>query len=350
MKKSIYILSAALLIIAGCRNQEQRLQADVEIPVQVIDLVPKPIEEFISTTGTVYPKAVVELKSKIAAIYTLERNPRTGRQWQMGDRVQVGDVIARLEDREFLNSVKLDAQELNLELAESEWGKQQTLYEKGGVTLKELKSAESSYINARYSLDNARLQMEKTRITVTINGVIVDLPFYTQGTLLESGAVIVKIMDYQQMYLEVKMPEKYLGRINPGQETRITNYTIPDDTIRGEITQTSPAIDPESRTFKGFLTIDNSRMLLRPGMFVKADIVVSRKDTAIVIPKDIILSRQRGKTVYVVNQGLAMERIITTGLENNTEVEVVRGLNRDERIVSSGYETLSNRARVKVIR
>lgn len=336
--------------MSGCRNQEQRLQADVEIPVTIMDLTLKPIEEFISTTGTVYPKGSIELKSKIAATYYLQKNPRTGKMWQLGDRVQTGDIIARLEDREFINSVKLDAQELNLELAESELTKQQSLYEKGGVTLKELKSAESSLLNAKYSLENAQLQIEKTRVVSTIDGVIVDLPFYTQGTHLESNSLVVTIMDYKQMYLEVKMPEKYQGQILPGQLARLTNYTITDDTLKGQITQISPAIDPESRTFKGFLTVENPDLLLRPGMFVKADIVVSRKDTVIVIPKDVILSRQRGKTVYVVSESLAIERLITTGLENDTEVEVVRGLNKDERLVISGYETLSNRTRVKILR
>jgi multidrug efflux pump subunit AcrA (membrane-fusion protein) len=85
-------------------------------------------------------------------------------------------------------------------------------------------------------------------------------------------------------------------------------------------------------------------------MFVKADIVVSKKDSVVVIPKEIILSRQRGKTVFVVDRGVAMERVITTGLENNAEVEVLSGLAKDERLVTSGYETLSNRSRVKIIR
>jgi len=70
----------------------------------------------------------------------------------------------------------------------------------------------------------------------------------------------------------------------------------------------------------------------------------------IVIPKSIILSRQRGKTVFVVDRGLALERIIETGLENLSEAEVVRGLSKNERIVTSGFETLSNRSRVKIVK
>jgi RND family efflux transporter MFP subunit len=192
--------------------------------------------------------------------------------------------------------------------------------------------------------------MERMQIISTIEGVIVDLPYYTPGTQIETNAVIVKIMDYKTMYMDVKIPEKYLGTIVKGQPARLTNYTIPNDTIAAAVTQTSPAIDSESRTFKGIITADNNNYLLRPGMFVKADIVVNRKDSVIVIPKEIILSRQRGKTVYVVTQGRATERVILTGLETNTEVEVLRGLNVDERLITSGYETLGPNTRVQIIR
>jgi multidrug efflux pump subunit AcrA (membrane-fusion protein) len=96
--------------------------------------------------------------------------------------------------------------------------------------------------------------------------------------------------------------------------------------------------------------VNNNDLLMRPGMFVKADIVIARKDSVIVIPKDIILSRQRGMTVYVVERGVASERVIFTGLENNKEVEVVRGLSANMRVVTEGFETLSDDAKVSIIK
>ena len=76
-----------------------------------------------------------------------------------------------------------------------------------------------------------KLQLEKTRIVAPIDGVIVDLPYYTQGTQLETGKTIAKIMDYQVMYMDVQLPEKYISVIKPGQVVKLTNYTIPEDTI-----------------------------------------------------------------------------------------------------------------------
>jgi RND family efflux transporter MFP subunit len=350
MKNSIFITAVLFIALTGCRNQDQNLSADVEIPVSVEDIKLKPIEEFINTTGTAFPKGEIILKSKITASYFLEKNPQTGRYWQLGDKIKAGDLIARLEDKEYVNSIKLETNELNLELSESELKKQESLYEKGGVTLKDLKTASINYANAKTTVENAKLQLEKTKIVAPISGVIVDLPYYTQSTQVETGSTIARLMDYQVMYMDVQLPEKYISAIKPGQVVKLTNYTIPEDTIIGNITQLSPAINADTRTFKGNISINNPNYLLRPGMFVKADIVTNHKDSVIVIPKSIIMSRQKGKTVFIVDRGVAAERIIETGLENITDVEVTRGLAKNERVVTSGFETLSNRSKVKIIK
>jgi RND family efflux transporter MFP subunit len=350
MKKTLIILAVALAATVGCRNQDRNLNADVEVPVTVEDIKLRSIEEFINTTGTAFPRGEILLKSKITAIYSLERKPGTGRFWQLGDRISAGDVIARLDDKEYVNSLKLETNQLNLELSESELKKQESLYEKGGVTLRELKTAGINYENAKTTLESSKLQFEKTKIVAPIDGVIVDLPYYTQGTQVEAGSTIAKVMDYKTMYMDVQFPEKYISVIKPGLKARLTNYTIPEDTIVGTITQLSPAINADTRTFKGSITINNPELLLRPGMFVKADIVTTSKDSVVVIPKNVILSRQKGKTVFVVDRGVASERIIETGLENLTEVEVTRGLAKNDRLVVAGFETLSSRSKVKIVK
>ena len=350
MKKFIILFAATLLGMAGCRNQDQNLTADVEIPVSVEELKLKPIEEFVNTTGTAFPKGEIELKSKISASFFLEKNPNTGRLWQLGDRMKAGAMIIRLEDQEYVNSVRMETNQLNLELMESELRKQESLYEKGGVTLKELKTAGINYENAKTTVMTSKLQLDKMKIVAPIDGVIVDLLYHTQGTQIETGVIMVKIMDYKTMYMDVQLPEKYISMIKPGQIVKLTNYTIPDDTIIGNVTQLSPAINADTRTFKGTVSINNPDLLLRPGMFVKADIVTNHKDSAIVIPKNIILSRQKGKTVFIVDRGVAAERIIETGLENLNDIEVTRGLAKNERVVTSGFETLNNRSKVKIIK
>ena len=351
MKKSLILILATVFAAVSCKTTTQNLTADVEVPVSVKEATLRSIEEFVNTSGTAYPVGDIDVKSEITANYYLEKNPRTGKVWQLNDKVQKGDLIARLEDQEYINSVKLETTKLTYELDSSELIKQQSLYEKGGVTLNDIKTASINAVNAKTAVANATLSMAKTRIIAPIEGVIINLPYYTQGTRVNSGSDIVEIMEYEKMYMKVQLPEKYISIIKPDAKVNLTNYTIPKDTIIGRISQLSPAINTDTRTFQGNIIIDNPNYLLRPGMFVKADIVINHKDSVIVIPKSIILSRQRGKTIFVIDRtGLASERIIRTGLENLTDIEVTGGLEKNERVVTVGFETLSTRSKVKIIK
>lgn len=336
--------------MAGCGGGDQGVDTDVSVPVSVMEITRKPIEEFITATGTVYSTQQTILKSETSGYYTLLDNPRTGRKFALGDFVREGQTVIRLIDQEYENNIKLESQKMNLDISQREFEKQKSLYDKGGVTLRELNNAELTYINAKYAYENALLQLAKMKISSPFDGVIVDLPYYTQNTRVASGSTMMEVMNYGTLYMEVNLPGKEMDRIKAGQKVRAMNYSLPDDTLEGSVTQVSPAIDPDTRTFKTMMVLKNPDWLLRPGMFVRADIVVAQNDTALVIPKEIILSKQRGKTVFVVDRGTAQERVIVTGLENPEEVEVIRGLAVNDRLIIKGFETLQDRSKVQVMR
>ncbi len=349
MYKRNFCLFISFIILAGCASDEVSLDTEISIPVSVEEIKNKPIEQYIDATGTVYSTEEVTLKSEISGYYKLLTNPKTRLPYALGDLVEQGQEIIHLEDAEFENNIKLESQVLNLDISKREFDKQKSLYDKGGVTLRELKNAEMDYINAKYSYENAGIQLAKMKIKAPFSGVIVELPYYTNGTRIDVNLLMVKIMDYSRLYMNVNLSDKYLNDVKLGQSVRLINYTLPDDTLMGKITQVSPAIDPDTRTFKTSLTIDNLDWMMRPGMFVKAEVIIARKDSVIVIPKDILLAKQRGKTVFIVERGAARERVITTGLENPTEVEVTNGLRLNERLIIKGFETLRNRSKVKII-
>ncbi len=348
--KKIIIAFAALLLLSSCGGDDSDVETAVSTPVSVEEVRLGPIEQFSVATGTVNASSDAVLKSEKSGLYHLLTNPRTGIRFALGDSVRKDQVIIHLENTEEENSIRIDSKKLNLETSKLDYEKQKSLYTKGGVTLTELKNSERAYMEARYDYDNALIQQAKLDITAPFDGIITDLPYYTEGTDIEAGNVMVQVMDYSSLYLEVSLPGKEFGRIRPGYDVRVMNYSIPDDTLGGTVTQASPALDPETRSFKASIDVDNGEFLLRPGMFVKAEIIVARHDSTIVIPKEIILVKQRGKTVFIVQKGAAQERIIVTGLENPDQVEVLEGLEVDDRLVVKGFETLRNRSKVKVIR
>lgn len=348
--KSKFFLLLGLLILMSCGNPNTGSDTEIAVPVTVEEIKLKPIEEFQTTTGSANAMKDASLKSETSGFYRLATNPQTRRPFALGDFVKKDQTIIFLDNPELENNTKIESQKLNLEISKQEFEKQQSLYEKGGVTLRELKNAEKTFMDAEYNYDNAKIQLAKLKITAPFDGIIVDLPYYTPGTKVDASQKMVQVMDYRKLYMDVNLPGKELGRIKIDQPVRVMNYTLPDDTLKGKITQVSPALDPDTRSFKASINIDNPDWLLRPGMFVKAEIIVAGKDSAIVIPKDIILDKRQGKTVFVVEKGAALERTISIGLQNPEFVEVSEGLKKDERLVVKGFETLRNRSKVKIIR
>lgn len=338
------------LLAAACGGTDTRVESSVEVPVSVEDVVLKPIEEFVVITGTVNATKEVLLKAESAGFYRLATNPKTSRAYELGDFVSKGQVIIYLDNPEQEFAIKVESHKLNLENTRNELEKQKSLYDKGGVTLSELNTAERQYVDAKYNYDNALLQLDKLKVTTPFDGVVVDIPYYTKGVKVAVNSDMVHMMNYSKLNMEVNLPGKLLGEVIVGQPVRVMNYTMPDKVLHGGVTQVSPALDPGTRTFKAKIDIDNPDWLLRPGMFVKAEITTARKDSTVVISKDIILTRRNQKRVFVVNRGIAQEKTITTGLENPDEIEVVEGLEKDERLVIKGFETLRNGSRVKITR
>src|SRR5690554_5602969 len=272
--KTIKILPFLFIIVTviSCNRQTQTESAELAVPVSVEDIRLQSIRLYITTTGTVRATSEVVLNSEMTGEYYLQTNPATGRPFKLGDRVNKGQVFIRFENEEYVNNLGVDAIKLNLEISEQEFEKQKSLYEKGGVTLRELRNSEVSRTNAQYNYENARIQLDKMNVKAPFTGVITELPYYTNGTRLNSGSHVATVMSYSNMYMNINLPENSISHVKPGQDVLVTNYTLPNDTLEAKITELSPAISTETRTFSGKIEINNPELNFRPGMFAKADI------------------------------------------------------------------------------
>lgn len=344
----------ALLALIGattaCNNQPTNTTTELAVPVSVSDIKPGSIEKVINATGTLNATKKTVLNTEMTGKYKLMINSRTGRPFALGDMVENGQVVVKLEDAEYVNGIGFDSKKLNLEITDQNMKKQQSLFEKGGVTQLDYRNSEVNYTNAKDAFERANLQLAKLNVRAPFKGVITDLPAITNGTQVSTGTPVISLMDYSVMTVEVNLPEKYISDVKIDQPVRIMNYTLPNDTLPGMVKELSPAISTETRTFKGVIQIANHDLKLRPGMFAKADIVMAKHDSVIVIPKNIIISGQRGKSVFIVDNGTANEKRITLGFENQNEAEITSGLKKNDRLVIKGFETLKNRSKVKIVK
>ncbi|MEE9441889.1 MAG: efflux RND transporter periplasmic adaptor subunit [candidate division Zixibacteria bacterium] len=342
------LVPALILFFIGCEPEGPEIDVESQVPVRVEDVKFKKIQEFAYATGTAKAVNEADMTTLQQGAYVLQKNPRTGEYFAMGDHVEQYDTIIKLINPELENQIGIEAEKLNFEISKREFDKQKSLYDKGGVTLTELTNAERNYINAEYAYENAKIQLLKMNVMAPFDGIIVDLPYNSPMTLVTAGTALGKVMDYSRLYSEVTLPSKELGAVLPDQEVLVTSYASDEDTAYGVVTQVSPVLDPTSRMFKALLEIDNENLSLRPGMFVQANIIVKERDSTLVIPKNVIIERRGSKTVYVVEKSIAVERRLETGLANQEEIEILNGLKENDRLVVEGFETLRNRSRVKI--
>lgn len=346
--KNIIIALLLVFILARCGNQNQRFNMDVAVDVTVQNLTPGSISETVTTTGDLLPAGSVTLTNEMTGEYFLQKNPSTGALYKMGDRVKKGDVIIKLEDKAYRNTTDLEGERLNLEISEQEYEKQKALFEKGGVTQRELVNAERNLVSARKAYENAQINLDKMSIESPIDGVITALPYYSQGVRVNQGSEMVAVMNYDQMLLDITLPAASFGKVKAGQACFISSYSSTEDTVRGAISQLSPVLDVATRSFKGRITIPNREDILRPGMFVNADIVVEQNDSTITVPSNVVLSQMGGEFVFVIEEETARKRIVQTGLESSDRIEILDGLESGEQVVIKGFETLRDGSKVKI--
>lgn len=347
--KRLLTYTAAIVLFYSCGNSTKSAKVELSVPVNIEDVKTSSIKSYITTTGTATASKEIDITNEVAGKYMLRKNPRTGDTWKLGDEIKKGELLVSIVDEEYVNSISIESAELNLEIQKLQFEKNNSLYKLGGVTQIEVSNAEVSYKSAEKTYLDAKLQLAKMSIKAPFSGVVTSIPHYTSGTEIETGSEIVSIMEYSDMLLEISLPEKYLSDLSVGLGVDVSTYRLSNDTIAATISQLSPAVDPTTRTFSGVVTIDNSEFKINPGVFVKASIIADSKDDVIVVPKELLMSSRRGKYLFIAENGTARMRTVKTGLENEDMVEIKSGLSVNDRLIISGYETLSDRSKVKVV-
>ncbi|MFI3281328.1 MAG: efflux RND transporter periplasmic adaptor subunit [Rikenellaceae bacterium] len=344
----IYAVSSSLLFAACSSSTGTTSQAQISIPVSVEEIVAGDLEQLTSTNGSLIPLASATVTNKVGGIYRPAINPATGKYYKIGDKVRAGEVLARLEDEEYVNDISIETKEINWEIAKGEYDKYVILQEKGGATEIDIKNAAVEVETTKNAYTNAKISISNMAVTSPISGVIVDLEYQTPGIEIEAGVSLFSVMDYTKMYLDISLSESTMSYIHTGLPVYISHYSIPDEYVKATIDQLSPSIDSTTRTYKGVVLVENPKLLLKPGMFVKTEIVVDKAIEAIIIPKEIIRTSQNKSFVFIADGTTSMQCEITTGISNDTYIEVKSGLYLGDKLIVDGYQTLRNRSKISV--
>jgi RND family efflux transporter MFP subunit len=220
----------------------------------------------------------------------------------------------------------------------------------------EVQLAKARIALARSEVERVEVLMGYANIRAPYDGVVTDR-FVDPGAMMQSATsstgnvaplVAVAHIDKVRVYVYVAEPD--VSYVRPGDPVRVELDALPGKEFRGTVTRFATVLDPQTRTMKTEIDLANARHLIRPGMYGKAIIELSRESRALFLPTQSVHQDGEGnKYVYIVAQGRIQKAPVETGLDDGKLIQV-KGLRGDEIVVLTATQSLQEGLAVKTVK
>jgi RND family efflux transporter MFP subunit len=279
-----------------------------------------------------------------------------------GDRVHSGQVLAKIEDRPFLDQIQqaeasVAQAKANLENAQLTLTRNDDLFKRGIAARKDLEDArtqvsvdQAALQQAEASLSLARLQLSRTEVRSPLEGTVVKR-FLSDGEQVDGtgAAPIFEVADLRQVELFGNVPANYLGRVRVGQTLPVSSDAFPGKALSGRIVAISPAVDPATNVGQVRIRMANPKALLRLGVFLSARLALEVHTNALLVPSQAVYRDAEGQPeVYGVEGDAATAEPVKLGLETADQMEILSGVKEGETVILTGGYGIEKQAKVKV--
>lgn len=291
------------------------------------------VEDARVLVGTLRPRSQFVVSPKIAG-----RLERLG--VNVGDRLENGQTVAWLDDDEAVQQVEQARAELEVARAGADEaavaaGRAQREHERiaelrarGVASEAELDLAKSDLDaqQAKVKLAQATVQqreaaLKAAEVRLSYTKIAVAWPdgggtrvvaerFVDEGATLSAGSPILSVLEAEPLLAEVNVAEKDYPRIRVGQEARVTADAHPGREFMGSVVRLAPFFREASRQARIEVEVQDKEGLLRPGMFVRARIVLAVREGATVVPLDAVVRRDGVDAVFLVDEAQKKARLV----------------------------------------
>ena len=341
MKKTIIIAFAAL-VLAGCaqkkNSQEQAAAAAMAAQPQA-----QAVKVMAAAKQDVRQDGVYSATVQAFAVNNIA--PQSGGRIQKIN-VEVGDFVGKDQVLAEMDRVQLDQAKLRLSNAETELGRLKQLYEQGGLAQSDYEAAELNFQVSKSTYDNL---LENTILRSPISGVV-SARNYDRGDMYGMAAPIFTVQQITPVKILVGISEGDYTKVKKGDNVTLTVDALPGKTFSGSIKRIYPTIDPMTHTVNIEVNVPNQNRELRPGMYAKVNVTFGHS-SSIVVPDAAVVRLQGSgqRNVFVVENGVAVQREVTLGRHFDSQYEILSGLEVGEQVVVKGGSALRNGAAVEVI-
>ncbi len=397
MLKRIAAIIPILLILAaglaGCGQKAAEPAEAQQVPVEVARVTRGNITQPTRVTGTVQAGTTTDvtaaLPGKLKSV-----------QVQVGDRVSRGQVIAELEDddaaarlaqaRAALDQARtvpaqaeasikqaearLKQAEAQAQLDEANLQRIQALFDQGAASQQQLDAARTAAAASRENLaalrgalDAARSSLASSQAQVAVaeaavrqaqealNNCYIKAPVdgVVAARLLEPGetaqGAVVTLVTSGDLQVEINVTEEDINYLPAGKKVSVAVPAAGNKTLEGSVTSSSPAADRSTRLYSVKVAIASAPAEVKPGMAATVVFQTREARDALLVPKNAVVNRSGQSIVYTVASGRAVGQVVTTGIDDGRNIEILKGLNEGMIIIVKGQDFVNEGQPVQIV-
>ena len=364
LKNKLLVAAAALMALAGCKEEDKTQQASQVPAVDVVQVAPQDIPLAFEFAARAQGSKETEVRARVGGIL-LKRN------YVEGSRVEEGQLLFEIDPAQY--AIELDKAKANLidaeatlSQAESQWNRIEKLHKEGYASGKDYDSTKAAYDSAKAAamlakanLDAAQLNLDYTKVTAPISG-ITSMETQSEGSLISStgdASLLTHITQLDPIYVIFSASENEILSLTNMVDRGLIKYPdtkakeikakvkFGDDTVyskEGEINFINPAVDEKTGTIKLRAVFPNPEGRIRPGQFLRLLMEGLVRINALVVPQEAVMQSPNGTFVYRVNANNVIESVsVQAGLMTKDGGWIIdEGLKPGDKIITGGIMKL----------
>lgn len=343
--KAIIILIAIAALTAVTKIPAKKREAPLTEapPVNVTVMTVKSIPELPDTfdlPAVVEPNQIVMVSAEVAGRVELIAP-------EEGDPVKVGQLLIKLN--EDLVRPEFESAKAQVDRDQIEYKRMADLVDIDATSKSDLDNATTQLAVSKAKLEEVRARLNRTRILAPATGILNDL-LVEEGEYVQPGTPVAELVDTSYVKVVVEVPERDISFFTIGRTVEVIAENKGEkETLSGPITFISELADPQTRSTRIEIMLENRNKILRSGQIVHAIMTKQILKNAIMIPLLAVIPMEDCMAVYVVNSSEAQRRQVEIGIMKDDNVQIIEGLQAGDKLVIAGHRFVAPGQKVTIV-
>jgi len=214
-------------------------------------------------------------------------------------------------------------------------------------TVKEGQAVKKDETVALLDRDEVGFKYQEASVKTTLDGVV-GRTYLDAGADIQLNTPVALVVDMRQVRVLIQAPEQDLPDVKEDQTAHVYVDAFPKDRFEGKVIKVSPIVDLQTRTAPIEIEVPNPDYRLKPGMFARVELVTRVFENAVMIPEEAIAYASGKPFIFVVKDGKAQRRSIETGMRQIGRVQITKGLEGGEVVVTAGHLKIRDGSEVTI--